>query len=67
MPGMNGMELVGRLRQRWPDARVLVMSGCSDREVADSGLFDAGYDFIGKPFTPRTLTTKLLEVLKARA
>jgi PAS domain S-box-containing protein len=67
MPGMNGMELVGRLRQRWPDARVLVMSGCSDREVADSGIFEAGYDFIGKPFTPRTLTTKLVEVLRARA
>jgi hypothetical protein len=43
------------------------MSGCSDREVADSGIFEAGYDFIGKPFTPRTLTTKLVEVLRARA
>jgi PAS domain S-box-containing protein len=63
MPGMNGVELIARLRQRFPDARVLVMSGCSDREVADSGIFEAGYGFIGKPFTPRALTTKLAAVL----
>ncbi len=65
MPGMDGTELVGRLLRRWPGTRVLFMSGYADREVAETGIVEAGYDFIGKPFTPRSLTAKLQDVMAA--
>lgn len=65
MPGMDGTELVARLLRRWPDTRVLFMSGYADREVAETGIIEAGYDFIGKPFTPRSLTAKLQAVMSA--
>jgi len=65
MPGMDGTALVKRLLARWPGTRVLFMSGYSDLELAESGIIDAGFDFIGKPFTPRTLVTKVRELLAA--
>ena len=64
MPGMTGTELVGRLHTRWPGTRVLLMSGYTEREQAEAGILDAGYEFIGKPFTPRALTAKLDELLR---
>jgi len=65
MPGMDGTELVARLLRRWPGTRVLFMSGYADRDVAETGIIEAGFDFIGKPFTPRSLTAKLHEVMGA--
>jgi PAS domain S-box-containing protein len=65
MPGMDGTELVARLLRRWPGTRVLFMSGYADREIAETGIIEAGYSFIGKPFTPRSLTAKLHEVMAA--
>lgn len=65
MPGMDGTALVKRLLTRWPGTRVLFMSGYSDLELAESGIIDAGFDFIGKPFTPRTLVTKVRDLLAA--
>jgi PAS domain S-box-containing protein len=66
MPGMDGAELVARLLRRWPGTRVLFMSGYTDRDMAETGIIEAGYDFIGKPFTPRALTTKLHDVMAAK-
>lgn len=63
MPGMDGTELVARLLRRWPGTRVLFVSGYADREIAETGIIEAGYSFLGKPFTPRTLTAKLHEVM----
>jgi two-component system, cell cycle sensor histidine kinase and response regulator CckA len=65
MPGMDGTELVTRLLRRWPGTRVLFMSGYADRDVAETGIIEAGHDFIGKPFTPRALTAKLQAVMAA--
>jgi PAS domain S-box-containing protein len=65
MPGMNGMALVAELLVRWPGTRVLFMSGYSDLELAESGIIAAGFDFIGKPFTPRTLASKVREVMSS--
>jgi two-component system, cell cycle sensor histidine kinase and response regulator CckA len=65
MPGMDGTELVARLLRRWPGTRVLLMSAYTDRDVAEPGVIGKGYNFIAKPFTPRTLTAKLDAVMAA--
>ncbi len=63
MPGMSGRTLTRRLTQRHPDLKVLYMSGYSDEDIAQHGVFEAGTAFIKKPFTPTLLTKKLREVL----
>ena len=63
MPEMSGRTLTRRLTQRHPGLKVLYMSGYSDEDIAQHGVFEAGIPFIKKPFTPSLLTQKLREVL----
>ena len=60
MPGMSGPELVRLVRARWPDVRVLYMSGYADDEIVD---LDRDAGFLQKPFTPMELTAKIAEML----
>src|SRR5213596_3193080 len=63
MPEMSGRTLTRRLAQRHPGLKVLYMSGYSDEDIAQHGVFEAGIPFLKKPFTPSLLTQKLREVL----
>jgi two-component system, cell cycle sensor histidine kinase and response regulator CckA len=60
MPGMSGPELVKLVRARWPEVRVLYMSGYADDEIED---LDRDAGFLQKPFTPTELTEKIAEML----
>jgi len=60
MPGMSGPELVRLVRARWPEIRVLYMSGYADDEIED---LDRDAGFLQKPFTPTELTGKIAEML----
>lgn len=60
MPGVSGQELVHLVRARWPQVRVLYMSGYSNEDIQDLEQ-DAG--FLQKPFTPTELTAKIGETL----
>ena len=60
MPNISGPELVRIGRERWPNIRVLFMSGYADDDLED---LDRDAGFIQKPFTPAELTAKIAEVL----
>ncbi len=63
MPGISGIELASRIRERLPDLRVLFMSGYIDAFVASHGLLDASVPFIHKPMSPDALIRKVQETL----
>lgn len=63
MPGMNGRELVDRIKTSFPDIEVLFMSGYTDNAIQHHGVLEPGIDFIEKPFTAVSLTRKIREVL----
>lgn len=50
MPGLSGLELLGHVRQRYPDTVVIVISGISDQEHAKGLLKMGAYDYLLKPF-----------------
>ena len=65
MPGgENGCALAARMRERWPDLKVLCTSGYADRAIEGlaDGLAD-GFHFLGKPFRRKDLALKVREVL----
>jgi len=63
MPGVNGRVLAERLAEVSPGMRVLFMSGYSDEAVHRHGMLSDHAEFLEKPFTERTLTRKVRELL----
>jgi len=63
MPGMNGPELVRRLEQQCPRAKVLFMSGYVGSDNSQDDFLDQGAAFLAKPFGPDVLGEKVRSVL----
>jgi two-component system cell cycle sensor histidine kinase/response regulator CckA len=63
MPHMSGPALAARLRELYPDMRVLFTSGYTDDAVVRHGLLDQSVSFLQKPFSPRALANKVREVI----
>lgn len=65
-PGMNGRELVKRLKAFHPDIKSLFMSGYTANVIAHHGVLDEGVHFIAKPFSSTDLLAKIKETLAGR-
>ncbi len=65
MPNMSGKALYSRIAGRYPDIRVLYMSGYTDNVIASRGVIDADVHFIQKPFSLRTLAAAVRRALTA--
>ena len=69
LPGMDGRELAGRLRPRFPGMKVLFISGHAEEEPVQDALlkeaFKEGAAFLQKPFGPEALARKVRSVLLA--
>lgn len=50
MPGLSGLELLGQVRQRFPETPVIIISGISDQEHAQGLIKLGAFDFLLKPF-----------------
>jgi two-component system, cell cycle sensor histidine kinase and response regulator CckA len=62
MPRMSGQDFAGRLRVLKPEARIVFMSGYSDRAIGDQAL-EPGALFLQKPFTMDALMRIIREAL----
>ena len=49
MPGMDGMELLRRIRQAWPPTEVVVMTAYGSIETAVEAMRLGAYDYLTKP------------------
>lgn len=56
MPGRNGKHVMRDLRQAYPDAYVVMISGDSNKVNIFSSMYAGAQAFISKPFTRDTLT-----------
>ncbi len=63
MPGMNGRELVERLRAIRPGLRYFYMSGYTADVITHRGILDEGTNFIQKPFSSDDLAARVRQVL----
>jgi DNA-binding response OmpR family regulator len=55
MPGLDGLETLRRIRQRAPDARVLMVTAFASIELAVDAMKLGASDFLRKPMTPDVL------------
>jgi PAS domain S-box-containing protein len=66
MPGLSARTMTVRVREAWPDARVLFMSAYASDDAILWDLADYKVDFLQKPFLPYDLAEKVREVLERR-
>lgn len=50
MPGLSGLELLGHVRQKYPDTPVIIISGISDQEHARGLIRLGAFEYLLKPF-----------------
>lgn len=51
MPGLSGLELLGHVRQKFPNTPVIIISGIGDQEHAQGLIRLGAFDFLLKPFS----------------
>jgi DNA-binding response OmpR family regulator len=66
MPGMDGSELVHRVKQRNPDQDIVVVTGVVDVATAVEAMKLGASDYLLKPFDRKTLAVTLDDLLLRR-
>jgi DNA-binding NtrC family response regulator len=56
MPGMDGLEMLRRIKLLKPDAIVIVMTAFATVDTAVQALKDGAFDYVTKPFDPDDLS-----------
>lgn len=59
LPDANGLDLLKKILQRWPDTAVIMMSGQADIEMAVEATRSGAYHFFEKPLQPERLLLDL--------
>jgi UDP-3-O-[3-hydroxymyristoyl] N-acetylglucosamine deacetylase len=66
LPGMDGMQLLKRLHERFPALPIIMMSGHAGIEAAVAAIKAGAYDFLEKPLHQEVLLDKVASALKHR-
>ncbi len=66
MPGMDGLEVLGRIRDIDPDALVIMISGHGTIDTAVEATHKGAYDFLEKPLDTDRLLVTLRNALEVR-
>lgn len=64
MPGMDGMEVLHRIKEDWPKTRVVIITAHGTIESAVEAMKLGAVDFIQKPFSPAEIRELANAVLK---
>lgn len=59
MPGMDGLEVLRKTRQKYPTMSVIIMTGMNQEEVWKKAMTSGATDYIVKPFSLDQLQTNL--------
>jgi DNA-binding NtrC family response regulator len=59
MPGISGMELLGRAREHSPDTQVIILTGYGDMKSAVEAIRLGAFDYLSKPVDMERLVKTL--------
>ena len=66
MPGMDGLELLERIHERYPDLPVIIMTAHSDLDSAVSAYKGGAFEYLPKPFDVDEITSLVQRALDVR-
>ena len=64
MPKHDGIYLMQKVKEKWPDVPIIVMSGYSTPDTITDGAKMGAEAFIAKPFTPDELLESIRQVIQ---
>lgn len=65
VPGMNGVEIFRRIKDKKPNLPVIIMTGYPDSDLMAQVLTQGPFAVMNKPFTGKDITTAVGSFLKA--
>ncbi|WP_051305809.1 GAF domain-containing protein [Desulfogranum mediterraneum] len=63
LPEMNGKELGEKIRELYPDLKIIYISGYTENIIEHRGVSEGEVNFLQKPFTVQALRKKVRQVL----
>lgn len=66
MPGLSGMDLLNRVVEHYPGTPVIIISGLSDQEQAQSLMGLGAFDYLLKPFRLEVVEESVARALAYR-
>jgi diguanylate cyclase (GGDEF)-like protein len=66
MPGMDGSELVQRVKERWSDQEIIVVTSVGDLRTAIDAMKVGASDYLLKPVDKKALLRSLEQILERR-
>jgi DNA-binding NtrC family response regulator len=66
MPGMDGMELLTKIKEKDPEIIVIIITGYSTVQTAVQAMKMGALDYIPKPFTPEELIVVVEKALEKK-
>jgi DNA-binding response OmpR family regulator len=63
LPGIDGLEVCRRLRERWP-VPIVMLTALGEETDRLVGLETGAHDYVTKPFSPRELALRVRSVLR---
>lgn len=64
LPGMNGVDLLQKVKKKTPESEVLMITAYGTIELAVEAMQKGASDFITKPFSPEELSLKIERILQ---
>ncbi len=65
MEEVDGIEVLEKVLARWPETRVIMITGYATVEVAREAMAKGAFDFIAKPFKPQELRDVIAKAAEA--
>lgn len=66
MPDMSGMEVLDRVRERWPHLEVVLLTGHGTIDTAIAAIRRGAFDFLTKPCAPDEVEVTLMRAVERR-
>jgi CheY-like chemotaxis protein/anti-sigma regulatory factor (Ser/Thr protein kinase) len=63
MPGMDGLELLHRIRSAWPEAKVMVMTADSTPANIVRAIREQAFSYFSKPFSPSAVADMIAQAV----
>ncbi len=65
MPGIGGIDLTKRIKESYPDIRIILLTGRGSKEDSAKGLSEGASDYLVKPIDIEVLIEKMEKAIQS--